>query len=477
MLTASILTAMVTSIVQSSSSASNNKTRRHRRHGGAKHPRYSINGPIRTRVSGEQTYERLGAAGFRRAYRMSYESFCKLHDLLQEGIQKNVRLLRPSTATGNDKRNRTNMKPPPVPNGPITTSMRLLVALRFFKGCPSFDVHELFGISHACVVQSIWIVVQAINDYAPFDLEYPSDHDQQKSIADAFCEVSTVDFPNCAGAIDGILIWIHRPTIQQAEESGVGQQKFYCGRKGKYGLNCQAVADVKGRFLDISINYGGSTSDVLAFESSTLCDRLENGLLAPGLNLFGDNAYLNTTFMATPFPNVSKGPKDDYNFFQSQLRIRVECAFGMFVQRWAILRSIIPHGISIGRTVGLVVALAKLHNFCIDERDDILPEVDSEEPDPDDVRTSERHRRKRKVVEFTPTHQQKHSDNSPIPVALLDGGQHFLDHPRNTRRQDENRITSRGLALPRETMLQLVIQSGKHRPKLLRDGQLQYDDH
>ena len=34
--------------------------------------------------------------------------------------------------------------------------------------------------------------------------------------------------------------------------------------------------------------------------------------------LFGDNAYLNSYFMATPYPNVSndlgKKSKDDYNF-------------------------------------------------------------------------------------------------------------------------------------------------------------------
>jgi DDE superfamily endonuclease len=473
MLNYNLITAVVTSVCHSSASR-HKKRGKHRR--GSRYPRDKRYDPIRTRVSSEQSYERLGPAGFRRAYRMTYESFCKLHELLEEGIKRNIRRLRPSTATGNDTRNRSNMKPPPVPNGPITTSMRLLVALRFFKGCPSFDIHELFGMSHAAVTQSIWIVVQAINDFAPFHLEYPSDHNQQQAIAESFRQVSTVDFANCAGAIDGILIWIHRPTVQQAQEAEVGQQKFYCGRKGKYGLNCQAVADVNGRFLDLSINYGGSTSDVLAFEASKLCDRLEKGLLAPGLNLFGDNAYLNTCFMATPFPNVSKGPKDDYNFFQSQLRIRVECAFGMLVQRWAILRSIIPAGITIGRTVALVVALAKLHNFCIDEREEMSKDDLMEDDDPDVIRTSERRGRKRKTIDLAALHEKEQMVNTPIPAALLDGGEHFLDHARNTRRQDDNRVRVRdGSLLPRESMLDVVIKSGKHRPKLLRDGQLVFD--
>jgi hypothetical protein len=107
--------------------------------------------------------------------------------------------------------------------------------------------------------------------------------------------------------------------------------KFFCGQKHKFGLNCQAVADCQGRFLDMSIRYPASTSDCLAFESSKLYNDLKDGLLAQGLCLFGNNAYLNSPFLATPYPNVSGGYKDAYNFFHSQLRIRVECAFGMFV--------------------------------------------------------------------------------------------------------------------------------------------------
>jgi hypothetical protein len=45
-----------------------------------------------------------------------------------------------------------------------------------------------------------------------------------------------------------------------------------------------------------------------------LYERLEGGLLKNGLVLFSDNAYLNTHYMATPFPNVSSGSKDDYTF-------------------------------------------------------------------------------------------------------------------------------------------------------------------
>ena len=98
----------------------------------------------------------------------------------------------------------------------------------------------------------------------------------------------------------------------------------------------QGTCDKRGRFLDVSINHPGATSDYLAFITSELHHKLDQpGFLAPGLALFGDNAYVNSHFMVTPFKNVSEGPKDAYNFFQSQLHIRVECGFGMSPQCFA----------------------------------------------------------------------------------------------------------------------------------------------
>jgi hypothetical protein len=73
------------------------------------------------------------------------------------------------------------------------------------------------------------------------------------------------------------------------------------------------VCDVRGRILEISIVYPGSTSDCLAFEEMTLFHQLEEGILASELCLFGDNAYLNTPCMATPYAAVSGGKKDAYN--------------------------------------------------------------------------------------------------------------------------------------------------------------------
>ena len=115
-----------------------------------------------------------------------------------------------------------------------------------------------------------------------------------------------------------------------------------------------------------------SASDCLAFEGMKLFKKLEEGILAPGLCLFGGNTYLNSQFMATPYSGATAGFKDAYNFYQSQVRIQIECAFGMWTHHWSILCKAIPMNISWKRAIALVIALAKLQNFCINEREELI---------------------------------------------------------------------------------------------------------
>lgn len=230
---------------------------------------------LRERRSVANVYTCLGDLYFRRAYRMTYETFWTLHDELKDGIKNafneaakiRMRLMRRHrrlTRRGNNK----NPIPPPPPNGKIDTSVRLACAIRYFAGGSPYDIITIFGISHSEMFNSVWYVVDAINKKKKFDIKYPESHHDQQKIADGLRAVSAVGFDCCAGAIDGILIWILRPTLDDAKAVGVDQQKFMCGRKHKFGLNCQAVSDVRGRILDISITCGGASSDIIAFEHS-----------------------------------------------------------------------------------------------------------------------------------------------------------------------------------------------------------------
>jgi DDE superfamily endonuclease len=345
-------------------------------------------------------------------------------------------------------------------NGQITPDVRLACAIRWFAGGSPYDIMTTYCIGHTDTINSIWYVVDAINRHPRFKIVYPDNHDQQRSIAEGFAAVSAAGFKCCAGAIDGILIWIHKPSPKECESSGCDAGKFMCGRKKKYGLNCQAVCDVRGRILDISIQYPGSTSDCLAFEGMSLFHRLEEGILDPTLCLFGDNAYLNTPYMATPYPAVSGGTKDAYNFYHSQMRIRIECAFGMLTHRWAILRSAIPMNVSVKKTVALVLALAKLHNYCIDN--------DVSHCDVAFMSAADEWRNEMNGAVPLVETQHSESNHDVAPRQWLDGGHHFDDiglTERYNRQRRYNYISrTNGITLPRDRMHSFVASVGLTRP-------------
>ena len=395
---------------------------------------------------------------------MSYESLWKLHDKLKEGISlahkryldKMKRQRRARRSCSGGRRRLNSPAPPPVPNGKISTSVRLACALRYFAGGSSYDIMAKYGVSHSEVMNSVWYVVEASNQMKDWYITYPENHEDQLRISKEFHDKSSVDFGCCAGAIDGILIWTHRPTLKEASKVGVDQQKFFCGRKHKFGLNCQAVCDVRGRFLDISITHGASAADCLAFENSELYKRLQNGLLRDGLVLFGDNAYINTIFMATPYPNTSGGSKDNYNFYHSQLRIRIECAFGMLVKRWGVLRMAMPQGITVKKTIALVNCLAKLHNFCIDEIDDAL---DGLTEDNCNIECGDRG-----YVPMVPNNTITDVLDMDVqtPEALVGGGDHFDDVPRALRRT--RTVAASEMVLPRTKLCKHVEDMHMVRP-------------
>ncbi len=102
-------------------------------------------------------------------------------------------------------------------NGSVTTSVRLACALRYFAGGLPYDIMVKYGLSHASVYGSVWAVVEAVNTFDEFSIEYPASEIAQLKIADKFEKVNKVKFNNCAGAIGGILIWILKPSRGRCE--------------------------------------------------------------------------------------------------------------------------------------------------------------------------------------------------------------------------------------------------------------------
>jgi len=283
---------------------------------------------------------------FCRAYRMTRNQFALLLHFLQSSATTKKRV---------------------GPNGPIMLEMELSVALRYFAGGSAYDIMIVHGIGYNTVFQCVWRIVQAVNDNPRLAMEFPVCHEKQAQIADGFQKKSRVKFFNCVGCIDGMLLWTECPSEKQSCKAFCGSNSFLCGRKNKFGFNMQAICDSERRFLQVWINHPASSSDFLAFVKSEIYKSLKQpGFLAPGLVLFGDNAYCSNNFIVTLYKRIYAGSYDDYNFYHSQLCINIECAFGMLVHRWGILRRPLSSKISMDRQTGLAIALCRLHNFCID---------------------------------------------------------------------------------------------------------------
>ena len=81
--------------------------------------------------------------------------------------------------------------------------------------------------------------------------------------------------------------------------------------------------------------------------------------------------------MSVPLKGIVGQYDDAYNFYCSQLRITIERAFGVLVHRWEILRR--PLTCPLSKVGSLVMCLCRLHNFCIDAKDeDILQTSDND---------------------------------------------------------------------------------------------------
>ena len=114
-------------------------------------------------------------------------------------------------------------------------------------------------------------------------------------------------------------------------------KSYFSGHYQTYGINIQAACDHNCCFLFIGVGGPGIMGDREAVKESGLYDLVEK---LPGLlYCIGDCAYTPTEHLIPIYgsDNTTKSQYDNYNFYASQLRIRIELSFGLMVKRWGIL--------------------------------------------------------------------------------------------------------------------------------------------
>jgi hypothetical protein len=279
-------------------------------------------------------------------YRMSYESFMHLVTLLEPNLRQDDRKSMNSCG-------QLAICPPHI----------LGLTIRWLSGSSFHDIRDAGNFSRPSFFRLLRKGLRAILTCKELQITLPNTQDELDEVLEGFKSKSTEEvMSGCVGALDGLLLLIRTPTREEAPNVRI----YHSGHYQRMGLNVQAMVDANLRFMYLAVLAGGRSSDVQAYRKSKLKNWIES--LPPWYFVAGDNAYVCTEHLLTPFCGSSRSlPEyDAYNFFLSQMRIRVEMAFGMLVTKWRILRASLE--VPLAQSSQILIACGILHNWCINER-------------------------------------------------------------------------------------------------------------
>jgi hypothetical protein len=219
---------------------------------------------------------------------------------------------------------------------PIHPKMIVAIGIRVLAGGNYDDIMNTFGMSKSGFFYSRKKFLNAVLGCEALAISLPTLPEEWEKIRKGFAAKSAYRvLKGCVGALDGFF----QPTICPSLLESMGfPRSYYSGHYNSYGINCQAMCDSRLRFLFFSVIAPGQTNDAVAYEETGLHAIINQ--LPSGLYVAGDAAYILTEHLLVPFTGSCRQDpdKDSYNFYLSQLRIRIEMAFGLLTTKWRCLR-------------------------------------------------------------------------------------------------------------------------------------------
>ena len=174
------------------------------------------------------------------------------------------------------------------------------------------------------------------------------------------------------GCVDGTHITIKRPS-ENAHD--------YFSYKQSYSINCQAICNAFGEFINVEIKSPGSVHDARVFSSCDIQKNISEGRiqlfykeLLPGVEcvpqlFLGDPAYPLLPYLMKEFDHCKTNEEVIFNQMLRSARNQIECAFGRLKARWRILPR--PMDIPVESVPNIIYACFVLHNFCEREKVDV----------------------------------------------------------------------------------------------------------
>jgi len=150
---------------------------------------------------------------------------------------------------------------------------------------------------------------------------------------------SRFELPPIWGFVDGHLVRIARPSVG-------GEWHLYNGRKSAHFLNFQGIVAPDGLIVDFFGPVVGSTHDISMLQQSRVLQKLQGRRDVFGqfdgsqqFCLIGDQGYVNSQFLITPFRappgGVLSRDFQTFNRVVSRVRVSVEMAFGKLTNTFA----------------------------------------------------------------------------------------------------------------------------------------------
>jgi hypothetical protein len=246
---------------------------------------------------------------------------------------------------------------------PILVQHIVAAGLRALAGGRVKDQRHIIGSSRSAAYEAVDDFIDAVNGAHELDIHLPQTLAEWQRIRDGFTRKSTDGIIHgCVGALDGFFQRTNRPTKKEASN----QLAYYSGHYESYGVNCQACVQSDLQFTYFGVISPGSTNDNISYPSAKGLKEVFSAL-PPGLYGLADAAYTLSENMLIPFTGVARldPAQDAFNYYLSQLRIRVEMAFGRLVNKFRILNGKVEG--SLDRVTAVLTACARLHNFIIQE--------------------------------------------------------------------------------------------------------------
>eukprot|EP00956_Cyclotella_meneghiniana_P005600 scaffold7209_cov54-Cyclotella_meneghiniana.AAC.1 len=277
-------------------------------------------------------------------YTMSYEAHSNLVEILRPYLQRKEYNSRSSE--------------------PIAVEHMVAAGLRHLQGGRVKDARHIIKTSRAACYAAVDDFIDAVNSAPELDIKLPKSPEEWKNVNENFRRRSSHDvMGGTVGAIDGFFQRCNKPTLKEVRNV----LSYFSGHYESYGVNCQAIVLADLQFMYFGVLTPGSTNDIVTFAMSDVLKDLVNNLPL-GLYFVGDAAYPLSEKLLTPYVGVHRHSSpyhDSFNYHLSQLRIRVEMAFGRLVNKFRILSGKING--SLERLSAILTACSRLHNFIIQQ--------------------------------------------------------------------------------------------------------------